>query len=448
MLKIKRLKVILIILLIVSLPITRVKGSSFVEDVLGKYIFGSLGEWNIGVGNLLGSYVGTKTHSAELDEWFIQELERKKQAGEITQEQIDQETDEALKGICDTKSDLYQIALDGISQRYKAKGINAYTAKGNYYTIEDEKISLPEIVGYLDTAHSQPNNYIIPALKGETKVVIWSGKKQITYVMLFRDVRWTYYGGYTMEQAEYYRDNSTPDLTALNGGYYGIFRAYAYNECAYHGYETDLDFGPSITDFNRDFDVITKEVINGNYDESEHEKIFVGTTNIDLNTPDFNIRTRDGTGVIDMTKMDADTNEKLRDGTITVDQVHEQVGVVECVGTKVVENDIVTEQEYTVEATEEETFPEIEDNKAKGLADVFPFCIPFDLYKIGQCFVAKPKPFGFVYKFKNLDDTDVNIDVNLGAFDTIASLVRDFNLVIFIIFLLINTKKLIHGSEG
>lgn len=91
-----------------------------------------------------------------------------------------------------------------------------------------------------------------------------------------------------------------------------------------------------------------------------------------------------------------------------------------------------------------------EDSKIPGLADVFPFCIPFDLIAFIRCLKADPEAphFTFPIKYpKSFDSWDeYELDIDLSSFDSIAELVRKFELLIFCIALVLITRD--HMIKG
>ena len=91
-----------------------------------------------------------------------------------------------------------------------------------------------------------------------------------------------------------------------------------------------------------------------------------------------------------------------------------------------------------------------EDSKIPGLADVFPFCIPFDLIAFIRCLKADPEAphFTFPIKYPKSFDSwgEYELDIDLSSFDSIAELVRKFELLIFCIALVLITRD--HMIKG
>lgn len=91
----------------------------------------------------------------------------------------------------------------------------------------------------------------------------------------------------------------------------------------------------------------------------------------------------------------------------------------------------------------------ITGNYTVALSDLFPFCIPFDLYNIISCFKADPVapsaeitiPVGY----DGAEFTWETYTVSLSAFDPVAAVVRVLEYVAFVVGLMLVTRKLIEG---
>jgi len=89
-----------------------------------------------------------------------------------------------------------------------------------------------------------------------------------------------------------------------------------------------------------------------------------------------------------------------------------------------------------------------------GITEVFPFSIPFDLYRLVHVFSADPKApvFTIPLKMKTSSgsvsaEIDESITIDLSEYDHIAEMVRWIIYVVFIVFLAIKTNSLI-GRSG
>lgn len=91
----------------------------------------------------------------------------------------------------------------------------------------------------------------------------------------------------------------------------------------------------------------------------------------------------------------------------------------------------------------------ITGNYTVNLTDLFPFCIPFDLYKIIRCFDADPvAPSATITIPVGYDGNSFTweqYEISLEDFSPVASVVRVFEYVLFIIGLMLITRKLIEG---
>lgn len=91
----------------------------------------------------------------------------------------------------------------------------------------------------------------------------------------------------------------------------------------------------------------------------------------------------------------------------------------------------------------------ITGNYTVNLTDLFPFCIPFDLYKIVKCFEAAPvapsATITFPVGYDGNNFTWEEYTVSLDDFSQVATVVRVFEYVLFVIGLMLITRKLIEG---
>lgn len=80
-----------------------------------------------------------------------------------------------------------------------------------------------------------------------------------------------------------------------------------------------------------------------------------------------------------------------------------------------------------------------------GLKDVFPFCIPWDLYALLSALAADPVAPSFQWRFYLPNLIDQTITIDLAAFDTVAQIVRTMELLAFCVGLAFETRNLIRG---
>lgn len=89
---------------------------------------------------------------------------------------------------------------------------------------------------------------------------------------------------------------------------------------------------------------------------------------------------------------------------------------------------------------------EPEDYQTPGLQNVFPFCIPFDIYNFFNCLAADPVAPSFEWRFYVPGICDETIELDLEQFDTVAQIVRTMELLAFIVGLAFVTRdKMIKG---
>ncbi len=92
---------------------------------------------------------------------------------------------------------------------------------------------------------------------------------------------------------------------------------------------------------------------------------------------------------------------------------------------------------------EEVTNPEIEPYKV-SLSSVFPFCIPFDVYNMVTMFVAEPEAPNAEWTFTlPWSSQEYSVGWDLAAFDGVARICRDMQLVLFAVGLAVITYKVI-----
>lgn len=81
------------------------------------------------------------------------------------------------------------------------------------------------------------------------------------------------------------------------------------------------------------------------------------------------------------------------------------------------------------------------DYQTPGLKDVFPFCLPFDVYNFLNCLAADPVAPSFTWRFYVPRLCDETFTVDLAPFDTVAQIVRTMELLAFCIGLAYVTRE-------
>lgn len=145
---------------------------------------------------------------------------------------------------------------------------------------------------------------------------------------------------------------------------------------------------------------------------------------------------------------------RINDGAISYDDGISEIQDL----LKVLVYDGVTDEvipvEYNPDSGENETIQDkiqnIKDNMGftlGGLENVFPFCIPFDIYSFMTLLVADPVVPVIDYPIKSVNNTTENIHIDLSPFEPVAVVVRYVFDFLFIIGLGVLTRSLI-GAGG
>lgn len=80
-----------------------------------------------------------------------------------------------------------------------------------------------------------------------------------------------------------------------------------------------------------------------------------------------------------------------------------------------------------------------------GLDDIFPFCIPFDLYHMCEALAADPVAPHFEWRFYVPRIVDYTIVIDLSGFNTVAQILRVMETLLFCVGLAFETRKLIRS---
>lgn len=80
-----------------------------------------------------------------------------------------------------------------------------------------------------------------------------------------------------------------------------------------------------------------------------------------------------------------------------------------------------------------------------GLDDIFPFCIPFDLYHMLEALAADPVAPYFEWRFYVPRIIDYTIVIDLSGFNTVAQILRIMETLLFCVGLAFETRKLIRS---
>lgn len=93
-----------------------------------------------------------------------------------------------------------------------------------------------------------------------------------------------------------------------------------------------------------------------------------------------------------------------------------------------------------------DTLGELDDYKV-DLTSFFPFCIPFDLYKLLNVLCAEPEAPCFDWTFYNPVGEDITITIDLSVFDTVANILRMMECLLFTVGLVLITRTKLLGGQ-
>lgn len=145
------------------------------------------------------------------------------------------------------------------------------------------------------------------------------------------------------------------------------------------------------------------------------------------------------TGVITIPQVQNDDKVFVDVGALpgsTVTEVTDGVISDALTGTLDVSGEVAEEEpEYVIDGPE----------PVYGLADVFPFCIPFDLYDFVSCLAADPVAPHFEWRLYVEDLVDYTFVIDLQQFETVAQIFRTMFLLAFIIGLAMVTRHLLRS---
>lgn len=144
----------------------------------------------------------------------------------------------------------------------------------------------------------------------------------------------------------------------------------------------------------------------------------------------------------------ADTMAGIIAGTIGITDVLAGAGVtvVDRESDKVIDDTGVTDvpvTDVTVDTSQ------VDDYTVPGLENFFPFCLPFDLIDFINVLSAPPDAPHFEYPIRYMGKDGMQeyvIDIDLSPFNSVASLLRDMECLLFIVGLILLTRdKMIRG---
>ncbi len=161
-----------------------------------------------------------------------------------------------------------------------------------------------------------------------------------------------------------------------------------------------------------------------------------GATDIPLNLDDLMERVGSIEGMV----------TALKEGLLTGDDVRDIVGALPV--DLVNKTTIAEDEDRVIPVTDIPTAPTVDTTPAEGytlsLKSLFPFCLPFDLIDFISVLSAPAEAphFKWPIKYKAGNQwKEYTIDLDLGKFDTVASLLRDMECLAFIVGLIMVTRS-------
>lgn len=167
--------------------------------------------------------------------------------------------------------------------------------------------------------------------------------------------------------------------------------------------------------------------------------IKIGSTGISVPTADPDYSNSNG-AILDVGAPWGATLDQILNQTIPGAFSDSEVGSAQLVfeEEEIIEDQVEESQQQTVSG-------EATDYQSLGLVDVFPFCIPFDLYNFCAVLAADPVAPSFTWRFYVPGICDEDIYIDLSVFNTAAQLLRTMELLLFCVGLAFVTRKIIRG---
>lgn len=195
-------------------------------------------------------------------------------------------------------------------------------------------------------------------------------------------------------------------------------QSYHYTNIYCKGSENDmLPNGAVRNDVIDSYDII--QDLNSNWEISESPGMAIETGTITVPTIDT---TTEDKWFIDVGAAPGTTIETVTDGVIT----------------DTIEGDLTVSGEV---AEEEPEFVIDEPIAVTGLTEVFPFCIPFDIYALLSSLSADPQTPVFTARFVVPGIIEEEFTIDLTPFNSVAQIVRTLELLAFIIGLALVTRE-------
>lgn len=162
----------------------------------------------------------------------------------------------------------------------------------------------------------------------------------------------------------------------------------------------------------------------------------------DIVLPDDDDRYTDGDGAI--IDVGADWGDSY--GEIVDDEIPDAFSDGKTADASITYENEETASEQVEDTPAQSISQDVQDYRSPGLPDVFPFCIPFDIYAFFECLAADPVAPAFTWRFYVPGICDEEFTVDLAPFNTVAQIVRTMELLAFIVGLALVTRdKFLRG---
>lgn len=239
---------------------------------------------------------------------------------------------------------------------------------------------------------------------------------------------------FTVRSVTTYRNNGGTSSTELNSNLSASGVYYILLTSTVGGYRNQSWSGDYIT--GAALDELYNSLVTGDAETSVNGagiSIYTGTMVLPQDDADY---TEGDGAIIDVGADWGSTYGEVIDGTIPDDFSDGKEGEA----TITYDSDEAVQEQ--VEDTPTQTISqEVNDYQSPGLQNVFPFCIPFDIYAFFECLAADPVAPSFTWRFYVPGICDEEIELDLSEFDSVAQIVRTMELLAFIVGLALVTRN-------
>lgn len=236
----------------------------------------------------------------------------------------------------------------------------------------------------------------------------------------------TAYCYFTLENGTYYCNVFMTEQRPYLSAYYNNALVFQGSVFSYKNgyYYTYISAGSSLSDLNLSNDIIHSNRVQYYLDDPSLTQS--GSLTVTA-------------GTMTIPRIGADDKIFLDVGALpgeTVTQVTQQV-IEDVIADELIVSGTVAESEpeYVIEGPV----------SVSGLDDIFPFCIPFDMYHMLEALAADPVAPSFDWRFYVPNVIDETITIDLSGFNTVASVLRIMETLLFCVGLAFETRKLLRS---